>query len=118
MKDFYERYYQAEASGHVHSMTPQAGRGFFGRIVKGTMQPLVQTLTPYVKQGAIKAGKNILKNLDRGESFSESVSKGIEKAVKCKTRKRGKKKNSNRKQTGHGVKKSKSKKKSLPETLF
>mgnify|MGYP004568008903 CR=1 FL=1 len=98
MKDFYEKYYQAESSGHVHSCVPQKGRGFFGRVVRSTMQPLVQTLTPYVKEGAIDAGKNILKRLSRGESLSDSVSKGV-----CKTVRRCKRKKS----TGSGLKKKK-----------
>ena len=102
MKDFYERYYQAEASGHVHTPAPQNGRGFFGRVVKSTMQPLVQTLTPYVKEGAIKAGKNILQSLERGESLSQSVQKGIHNSIRCK---RGKKK-----KTGSGLKKNSSRK--------
>lgn len=51
----------------------QKGDGFFGRLISGTVMPIIRKVLPYLGKTAINTGIDILGDVSQGEKFKDSV---------------------------------------------
>lgn len=78
-KDFdYCRVYLNQAGGSINPyvsykhLPSQRGRGFFGRVIKNSIMPLLKSVLPYLKETALDGLGGILGDLKNGESIKEA----------------------------------------------
>lgn len=60
---------------------PQRGKGFFGRILKGTILPIIQSVLPYLKNRAIEGVEGILSDVKEGVSLKEAGKKQLKRTA-------------------------------------
>lgn len=53
----------------------QKGDGFFGRLVSGTLLPIVKKVLPYLGKQALSTAKDIAGDVSQGEKFTDSLKK-------------------------------------------
>ena len=74
----YESYYRSQAGGAIDAYTSlrylpaQRGSGFFGRLIKGTVWPLIRSILPYAKKTAIQGVGNVVSQLQSGATLKEA----------------------------------------------
>lgn len=78
-----DNYYLAQAgsglggfSGHRY----QKGDGFFGRLIAGTVLPLIKKALPFLGKAALNTGVDIVRDVAEGQKFKESLKKRVRKA--------------------------------------
>lgn len=59
----------------------QKGDGFFGRLVSGTILPLVKKVLPYLGRTALNAGLDIASDVADGEKFKSSFKKRMKSSA-------------------------------------
>lgn len=81
----YESYYRQQAGGSIDAYTSlrylptQRGNGFFGRLIRGTVWPLIQKILPYAKQKAVEGVGNLVSQLSSGSSFADASRQTLKK---------------------------------------
>lgn len=82
-KDFLQYYVQQGRGMQVYAGHEyQSGGGFFGRLIKGGIMPLVRKVLPFLKETALDTAGDFVDNMKRGDSFSSAVKKSAKKATK------------------------------------
>lgn len=74
--EFYMRHYGAMADGHFQHryVAAQKGNGFFGRIIKGSLIPVIKSVLPYLKDIALDGVGGLVDDIKNGKSFKEATS--------------------------------------------
>lgn len=70
-----ESYYYNQAGsgiGGFSGLRYQKGNGFFGRLISGTVLPLLKKVLPFLGKTAMETGVNIAKDVSEGKRFKES----------------------------------------------
>lgn len=62
-------------SGHRY----QKGDGFFGRLIAGTVLPLIKKALPFLGKAALNTGVDIVRDVAEGQQFKESLKRRIRK---------------------------------------
>jgi hypothetical protein len=73
-------YYAEQAGsgmGGFAGVRYQKGDGFFGRLVSGTILPIVKKVLPYLGKRALNTGFNILGDVAEGEKLKSSVKRRL-----------------------------------------
>lgn len=115
--EFYKRHYGAMAEGvhHQRFIPTQKGNGFFGRIIRGSLIPVIKSVLPYLKNVALEGVGGLVDDLKSGKSFrdattdqfkrsSETVLNDMAKRVKKQT---GSGLRRRRRQKGAGIRRKK-----------
>lgn len=79
-----KRFYEDQAGGAIdpyvsYTRLPQKGRGFFGRLIKGSILPLVKKILPFVKNAALDGVGGLVEDMKDGMSIKEAGVKNIKK---------------------------------------
>lgn len=53
----------------------QRGNGFMGRMISGTVMPILKKILPFLGRTALNAGSNIMQDIENGENIGESAKK-------------------------------------------
>lgn len=70
-----EEYYYNQAGsgiGGFSGLRYQKGNGFFGRLISGTVLPLLKKVLPFLGRTAMETGIGIAKDVSEGKKFKES----------------------------------------------
>lgn len=59
----------------------QKGDGFFGRMMSGTILPIIKKVLPYLGKQALSTAQDIAGDLSQGQKFKESVGKRFKSAA-------------------------------------
>ena len=79
-----ESYYRNQAGTGLTSFEGvryQKGHGFFGRIIKGSVFPLLKQLWPYLGAKALNTGSNILADVYNRKGLKESISSNLKRTA-------------------------------------
>ena len=79
-----ESYYRNQAGTGLTSFEGvryQKGHGFFGRIIKGSVFPLLKQLWPYLGAKALDTGSNILADVYNRKGLKESISANLKRTA-------------------------------------
>lgn len=71
-----DEYYLQQAGSGLGSFSGvryQRGDGFFGRLISGTILPLVKKVLPFLGKTALDAGVGAMNDWSKGEKLSESL---------------------------------------------
>lgn len=73
--DFYMNHYGAMADGHFQQryVAAQKGNGFFGRIIKGSLIPVIKSVLPYLKNIALDGVGGLVDDIKNGKSLQEAT---------------------------------------------
>lgn len=55
----------------------QKGDGFFGRLISGTVLPLIKKMLPYLGKTALNTGIDIVRDVSQGEKIGSSVKRRL-----------------------------------------
>lgn len=55
----------------------QKGDGFFGRLISGTVLPIIKKVLPYLGKTAFNTGIDILGDVSQGQKFKESAKRRL-----------------------------------------
>lgn len=55
----------------------QHGSGFMGRMISGTIMPVLKKILPFLGKTALNTGSNILQDFENGEKISDSAKKRL-----------------------------------------
>lgn len=55
----------------------QKGDGFFGRLISGTVLPIIKKMLPFLGKTALNTGMDILHDVSQGEKIGDSVKKRV-----------------------------------------
>ena len=123
--EFYRNVYGSMAEGRYRyrHATVQRGNGFFGRVIRGSLLPIIKSVLPYLKDVALDGVGGLVNELKEGKSVKEASSNQLKRttsnlmsdmARRIKNRQSGTglRKRKRRKQTGSGVGKRKRQRKS------
>ena len=82
----YETFYANQAGGEIdpyvsYVRLPQQGRGFFGRLIKGSVLPLIRSILPWVKNTALEGVGGLVSDLKEGVSLKEAGKRQLSKAA-------------------------------------
>ena len=70
-----EEYYYNQAGsgiGGFSGLRYQKGNGFFGRLISGTVLPLLKKVLPFLGRTAMETGIGIAKDVSEGKKFKDS----------------------------------------------
>ena len=74
--EYYRNVYGAMAEGRVEyqrtSGRGQKGNGFFGRLIRGSIAPMIKSILPYLKDVALDGVGGIVNNLKEGMTVKEA----------------------------------------------
>lgn len=73
-------YYKEQAGsgiGGFAGLRYQKGHGFFGRMISGTMLPILKKVLPYLGKTALATGTEILGDIEKGENFKSSAKRRL-----------------------------------------
>ena len=80
-------YYKEQAGSGTRTyagyryMPHQRGGGFFGRIIKGSIMPVIKAVMPYLKDKAIEGVDGMITGLKEGKSFKEAGKQQLSQAA-------------------------------------
>ena len=60
----------------------QKGHGFFGRMISGTVMPILKKVLPYLGKTALNTGADIISDLQTGETFKSSAKRRLKETGK------------------------------------
>lgn len=63
--------------GGFQGVRYQKGNGFFGRIVSGTVMPILKKVLPFLGKTALNAGSEILSDIEKGEDIKTSAERRL-----------------------------------------
>jgi hypothetical protein len=84
----YKSFYQEQAGGRIDPyvsyriLPSQKGAGFFGRLIKGTLWPLIKSVLPYAKEKTLSGVSELVTNLQAGKPLKESGLDALKKTGK------------------------------------
>lgn len=80
--DFYIRHYGAMADGahQQRYVAAQKGNGFFGRLIRGSLIPIVKSVLPYLKNVALDGVGGLVDDLKEGKSFKDATTGQLKRA--------------------------------------
>lgn len=58
----------------------QKGDGFFGRLIAGTVLPMIKKALPFLGKAALNTGVDIVRDVAEGQKFKESFKRRVRKA--------------------------------------
>lgn len=72
--EYYRNVYGAMAEGRYQQrhVANQRGNGFFGRIVRGSILPLIKSVLPYIKDVALDGVGGLINDLKEGKTVKEA----------------------------------------------
>lgn len=68
--------------GGFQGIRYQRGNGFFGRIVSGTVMPILKKVLPFLGKTALNAGSDLLSDIEREENIKASAKKRFSESKK------------------------------------
>lgn len=79
-------YYLAQTGGAIDPYVsyyhlPQRGRGFFGRILKGSILPIIRSVMPYLKDKALGGVEGLVTDMKSGMSIKEAGSRQLKRTA-------------------------------------
>lgn len=80
-------FYSAQAGGSVsiyasHRYLPrQKGGGFFGRVIKGSLMPIIRAVMPYLKNIAVEGADGFVSSVREGKSLREAGEDQLRKSA-------------------------------------
>lgn len=80
-----DEYYINQAGtgiGGFQGVRYQKGNGFFGRVVSGTVMPILKKVLPFLGKTALSAGSDLLSDIENGSDFKSSVKKRFSEGKK------------------------------------
>lgn len=57
----------------------QKGDGFFGRLIAGTVLPLIKKALPFLGKAALNTGVDIARDVAQGQNFKDSMKRRVRK---------------------------------------
>lgn len=81
MEDFYSEQAGSGLSPYSGQVRFQKGHGFFGRILKGGIIPLLKKVLPYLGKQALAAGTDLVSELNSGTSLKDSTRKAMKRRM-------------------------------------
>ena len=75
-----DEYYKNQAGSGIGGFAGQRyqkGDGFFGRLVSGSIIPIIRKVLPYLGKTALNTGVNILSDVSNGENFKSSAKRRL-----------------------------------------
>lgn len=81
----YTEYYRQQAGGGIDPylsyryLPSQKGAGFFGRLIKGTVWPLIQSLLPYARKKTLEGVGDFVTHAQSGDSLKDASKKALKK---------------------------------------
>lgn len=83
--EFYRHVYGAMAEGRLdvqrRHVVGQRGSGFFGRIIRGSLAPIIRSVLPYLKDIALEGVGGLVNDLKNGISVREASKTQIRKTA-------------------------------------
>lgn len=79
-----DEYYANQAGsglGGFAGVRYQMGDGFFGRMMSGTVLPIIKRVLPYLGRTALSTAKDIVSDVSQGEKFKESFRKRLKNSA-------------------------------------
>ena len=76
--------YQAQAGGSISpysGMRYMKGSGFFGRILKSGVMPLINKVIPYISRAVMPTIQSFAQNMVDGQSFKEAGKRSLKKGA-------------------------------------
>ena len=76
-------YYMSQAGSGMSAFSGvryQKGDGFFGRLISGTVMPMIKKVLPFLGKTAMSSGVNVLNDWSQGEKLGESFRKRMTEA--------------------------------------
>lgn len=58
----------------------QKGDGFFGRLISGSILPIIKKVLPFLGKTALNSGIDVINDLSKGDSFKESAKRRMKEA--------------------------------------
>lgn len=79
-------YYIAQTGGAIDPYVsyyhlPQRGRGFFGRILKGSILPIIRSVLPYLKDKALDGVGKLVSDMKEGMSIKEAGKRQLKRTA-------------------------------------
>lgn len=85
MADFYRNVYGGMADGtiEIQKRGPlnQRGNGFFGRLIKGSLAPIIRSVLPYLKDMALEGVGGLVEDLKQGRSMKDAASNQFKRSA-------------------------------------
>src|SRR5437879_3702031 len=78
-----EDYYINQAGSGIGGFSGaryQKGDGFFGRLISGSVLPIIRKVLPYLGKTALNTGLDVLSDVSQGEKFGASAKKRMREA--------------------------------------
>jgi hypothetical protein len=80
------KFYLAQTGGAIdpyvsYYRIPQRGNGFFGRLLKGSILPIIRSVLPYFKDKAIEGVEGILSDVKEGVSLKEAGKRQLKRSA-------------------------------------
>ena len=80
-----DEYYRNQAGSGIGGFAGQRyqkGDGFFGRLVSGSILPIIRKVLPFLGKTALSTGVNILSDVSTGEKFTSSAKRRLKESGK------------------------------------
>lgn len=83
--DFYRKMYGGMAEGTIEIQrrgpTNQRGNGFFGRVIRGSLAPIIRSVLPYLKNMALEGVGGLVSELKEGKSVKEAATTQLKRSA-------------------------------------
>ena len=83
----YDKIYSDQAGGALNPYVSyrhlpyQRGRGFFGRVIKGSIMPLLKSVLPYLKDRALEGMEGVVDGIKSGETIKQAGTNQLKKTT-------------------------------------
>lgn len=83
----YENFYTSQAGGRIDPyvsyryLPNQRGNGFFGRLISGSILPLIQRVLPYLSSKTVEGVEGIVKDVKDGISIKQSAKNQLKRSA-------------------------------------
>lgn len=79
--DYYRKLYGDMAEGRFQQrfVATQKGNGFFGRIIRGSLMPIIKSVLPYLKDVALEGVGSLVTDLQQGKTLKDAASSSLKK---------------------------------------
>lgn len=84
MADFYRQVYGGMAEGTLEVQkraSNQRGNGFFGRIIKGSLAPIIRSVLPYLKDLALDGVGGLVSDLKEGMNMKDAAKSQLKRSA-------------------------------------
>lgn len=83
-KHSFEQFYCDQAGNGIDDfyssyryLPNQRGNGFFGRLIKSSLLPLLKSIMPYIKDTAVEGVGNLIENVKSGENIKQAAKNAL-----------------------------------------